>query len=81
MAAAGLNYCSIQFHLDYFSRGVLQDTAQAAAVATAYDEHSLRPSQGDEGRVHHHLVIDELVLLCGLKDVIEDQGPAEGDSV
>jgi hypothetical protein len=80
-ATAGFDYRSVQLHLDYLSQGVLQSAAQAAAVAAADDEHPLWLGQGDESRVHHHLVIDKLVRLRGLEGAIEDQSPAEGDGV
>src|SRR5690606_29754147 len=59
------------------NRLVARDFAQDAAIATTDDEHTLRAPMRQYGHMGEHLVIDELVALCDLRDSVQRHHAAE----
>ena len=58
-------------------RVVAQNFARHTAVAAADDQHPAGVPVGDDGRMGHHLMIDELIALGRLHDAVQRQEPPE----
>jgi len=56
---------------------MLEHFAQDAAVAGADDQHIAGVRMAGQGRVHHRLVVEELIARGHLGDAIEQQDIAE----
>ena len=56
---------------------MLQDTTKGAAVSPTDDQHPSRVLQRDQRHVHQHLVVDELVAFCGLRQAVQHEQPSE----